>query len=794
MRISIHWLRQYVDIHESPEELADMLTMLGFEAEVITDLSGITGVVTARIESVDKHPNADKLHLCQVTDGTETFSIVCGAPNVAAGQIVPLAKIDAKLPGDFVIKKAKIRGEVSFGMLCSERELGISDRHEGILILPSDISLGQDIVDVLRDQVSALELDITPNRPDTLSYIGIAREIAAKTNRTLHLPEIPSIEPETTDESIQVILDAPDGCPRYLAGIVTGLKVGPSPDWMVKHLEAAGQRSINNLVDISNYVLLELGHPTHIFDLDRFGSREVLVRFAQAGETFKTLDGDYHRLNSDHLLITNGKTPVALAGIMGGENSAVTDSTTAVLIESAYFDPVTIRKGSKSLGMLTEASRRFERGADPEAVVTAFYRIVDLLRRYADGTLASEVVDAYPNPITVNNIVLRKSETEHVTGLNLSDQQIESLLRGIHVAMEVREPGQWLCTPPSFRPDLTREIDLIEEVVRLYGYDQVEASHAYQGLFQAGLADPQAYLSIVRRVFNGLGFYECYNNSLVSAKIAHFNHQPPVSVMNPLTEQMTHVRTSLFPGLLANLQTNFNFGKNDVQLFEVGNIHLQPDPGFKGIKHQLQVCGVLTGKFRATHVHDTKEFLHNFFTGKGLVQTALQELTGEGIEFIPTESQELNPGFDLRLGDQIVGQYGEISNDLLHLVNCKTGAPVFGFTFYIETLAPRIEQTKKYHPVNPFPGIERDLNFVVDAQRYAGELETVIREKGGTWLKSITPMDVFTHASLGPGKKSILFRLFFQSDSKTLEDSEVNPIIDRIIKFADKEIGAKLRS
>ncbi|NOZ74827.1 MAG: phenylalanine--tRNA ligase subunit beta, partial [FCB group bacterium] len=410
MRISINWLRQYVDIQESPEELAEMLTLLGFEAEIVTDLSTISGVITARIRSVEKHPNADKLHLCQVDDGEETLSIVCGAPNVAAGQMVPLAKIGAILPGGFKIKKAKIRGEVSFGMLCSERELGISDQHEGILILPATTEPGLPISEILNPIVAALELDITPNRPDALSHIGIAREIAAKTGRELRLPDYASIPPASTDEMLRITLDAPEGCPRYLAGIVSNVQVGPSPEWMVRHLEAAGQRSINNLVDISNYVLLEMGHPTHIFDLDRFGSREVLVRFATAGEKFKTLDEVEHVLNTHHLLITNGKTPVALAGIMGGEDSAVTESTRTVLIESAYFDPVTIRKGSKSLGLLTEASRRFERGADPDGVAPAFYRIVSLLQQYAGGTLVSDVVDAYPNPLTMKPIRLRRSE------------------------------------------------------------------------------------------------------------------------------------------------------------------------------------------------------------------------------------------------------------------------------------------------------------------------------------------------------------------------------------------------
>ncbi|MFC1785197.1 phenylalanine--tRNA ligase subunit beta, partial [Candidatus Neomarinimicrobiota bacterium] len=374
MILSINWLRQYVDIKESTQELADMLTMVGFEAEIDTDLSNLKKIVTAKVESVAKHPNADKLSICQVNDGDEIVSVVCGAPNVEAGQKVVFAKVGAILPGNFEIRKAKIRGEVSFGMICAEDELGISEEHEGIMVLSDITEIGLPASDILNEKYAALELDITPNRPDALSHYGIAREIALKTNRKLKFPEVKEIKPVGTKEKITINISDPDGCPRYIAGVVDNIKIGPSPNWMKELLESAGQRSINNVVDISNFVLLEMGHPTHIFDYAQLPTNTIGVRRATKGESFVTLDEEVHTLDKRHLLITDGKKPVALAGIMGGLGSAVYDDTKKVLIESAYFDPITIRIGSKSLGMLTESSRRFERGADPDGAVTAFWR------------------------------------------------------------------------------------------------------------------------------------------------------------------------------------------------------------------------------------------------------------------------------------------------------------------------------------------------------------------------------------------------------------------------------------
>jgi len=434
MIVSIPWLRQYVQIEESAEKAGEILTMLGHEAESVSDFSSMENIVTAKIIDLAPHPNADKLKICTVDCGTETLSIVCGAPNVAEGQVVPLARIGAILPGDFKIKKSKIRGEVSMGMLCSERELNISEDHEGLYILPENTQPGLPIGDILSERFNSIELDITPNRPDALSHYGIARDYAAKTNKKLKALEgISGNNPEKPTRKVKITIDDPVGCPRYIAGVVENVTVGPSPKWMIELLESAGQRSINNIVDISNYVLLEMGHPTHIFDFNEISTGEVLIRRAVKGEKFTTLDEIEHNLEDHHLLITNGGDPVALAGVMGGLNSAVADDTTTVLIESAYFDPVTIRKSSKSLGMLTEASRRFERGADPEAAMTAFWRIVSLLNEYAGGKLVSDVVDAYPTIIDPAVVILRYEEIINTAGFEIDKSFIEEKLQALRI-------------------------------------------------------------------------------------------------------------------------------------------------------------------------------------------------------------------------------------------------------------------------------------------------------------------------------------------------------------------------
>ncbi len=794
MRLSINWLRQYVDIKESLQELADTLTMLGFEAEITTDLSNLSNIVTAKVESVEKHPNADKLSLCQVNDGKETVSVVCGAPNVEAGQKVVFAKVGAILPGDFEIKKAKIRGEVSFGMICAEDELGISENHEGIMVLADNTKIGLPIGNVLNEKYAALELDITPNRPDALSHYGIAREIALKTNRKLKFPEVKKINPVGTKEQITVNISDPDGCPRYIAGVVDNIQIGPSPTWMKELLESAGQRSINNVVDISNFVLLEMGHPTHMFDIAQIPTNTIGVRRATKGEKFVTLDEEEHTLSSYHLLITDGEKPIALAGIMGGLGSAVYDDTKKILIESAYFDPITIRKGSKSLGMLTESSRRFERGADPDGAVIAFWRIVSLLQEYANGELVSEMVDTYPKKIKSPKIRLRKTELDIVAGCEISDKFIESALAGLNIEWKNITSGIWDCVPPSFRPDIEQEVDLIEEIIRVYGYNNVPVSTRYGSLFNYSNPDPQANISTVIHSFAGMGFNQCYNNSLLSKEDAKLSGENPVKTINPLSENLSDLRTSLLPGLLKNIDFNIKNGNKNLQLFEIGQVHLQKGKSYKDIIEKSQLSGVVYGLSRKASIHAEEGGQQSFFSLKGYLDNFFKAILNTAAEYTESTHTEYEKCFTISVNNKNIGFTGIVKSGLLKRLQLDIDNDVFGFQIDTDSLLELLDKPVLYKHISKYPTVERDLNFVIAESIKAGAIVDKILSMGISQLKSITPTNIFRHESIGENNKSIVYNLIFQDDTKTLEDKDVNSIIDEIISIIKVNYNAKLRA
>lgn len=793
MQISIHWLKRYVDIHETPEELAEMLTILGFEAEDGIDVSSINNVVTAHVITVDKHPNADKLKICTVDDGTETYQVICGAPNVRPGLNVLLARIGAEFSDGFKIKKAKLRGVESFGMLCSEKELNLSDDHSGIMELPEQVEPGIPFQQYYNGQLASIELDITPNRPDTLSHYGIAREIAIKTGRELR--PFSTYEPKiikNAEEQVEVVIDDPNGCPRYIAGVVKNVAMGPSPDWMVHCLTSAGQRSINNVVDISNFVLLEMGHPTHIFDYRLIPSKVIGVRRAKEGQIFTTLDEEEHKLNSEHLLITDGENPIALAGIMGGLNTAVKDDTNTILIESAYFDPITIRKGSKSLGMLTEASRRFERGADIDGAYTAFWRVVELLEEYAGGELASEVVDNYAKQLRRPAIQLRKDRAQSLLGFDFSDTFIEDTMDRLGVQIQKSETGKWSCIPPTFRPDLEREIDLIEEIVRIHGYDQIPDNLNFSSLYPEEEPDSTSKLKDVFNILKGFGFQQCYNNSLQSLKVAGLSGATPVETINPLGEQMAVLRTCLFPGLLQNLEYNSNVGQKDIMLFEYGQIHHQEGEGFENIVETSLIAGVTSGLYAKKDVHSNRDISQDLFLLKGSITALIKSLLGVNPNYRSTQSVALKNAFEIFVNNTSIGKIGHISDTYIKELGIDVKS-INGFEFFVTPLLELLSAPTYYHRVSPYPQIKRDLNFIFDEATAAQDIINAIRAKEFEHLISIVPANVFRHESLGFGKKSIVFNFTFQHDARTLEDTEVNSVINEIISVVKSGFDGKLR-
>lgn len=794
MRISIEWLKEFVDLKETPDALADMLSMLGFESEVAHDFSSLTNVVVGKVVTAKKHPNADRLKLCTVNDGRNTLSVVCGAPNVDAGQTIVFARVGAVLPGDFVISKAKIRGEESRGMICSERELGISDEHDGIMVLPKTLKVGKLIQPHLDKMYSALELDLTPNRPDGFSHYGIAREVALKTRRKLKNISVKRLNAKSKDVHTiaKVTIEDATDCPRYMGAVLNNVTVGPSPDWMIERLKAAGQRSINNLVDISNYVLLEMGHPTHIFDFDMIPSNTIAIRRVKNDKTITTLDEEKRNLSKQQLLITDGKKPIALAGIMGGLESAVQDKTNTVFVESAYFDPVTIRKGSKELGLLTEASRRFERGADVNAVETALWRVINLLQEHAGGELIPGIIDEYPGKFKQKSISMRRNELDLFAGCKISDREVKMILNGLNIKHE-KKKDHWKCTPPSFRPDLEREADLIEEIIRVYGYDNIPSATNYASSYLLEHPDPEQPLEDLRNLFSAFGYQECQSNTLQSEHWTTIHGKKSIAMMNPLTEHMTHMRTDLLPGLLEALDFNIKNGSPDLYLFELGNVFIQEKKGLSGMKEIPLVCGLVHGNRVSLSAHEPAKTT-TVFTVMGHMDRLCMAMDTSTPTFEMVEIKGYQQAFTVCVEKEEIGVLGMVDPIFVKDLGLEIDQPVHCFSLETNKLIPLLTNQQKFAPINVYPIVERDVDFVFSEEVETGVVSQKILKQNYPNLNEVFPIDIFRHKSVGSDHKSVTFHFRFQHPDKTLEDKEVSSVINKIKRLVLSDFDAKLRS
>ncbi len=788
MRISIPWLTKYVEIQQSAEELADMLTMLGLEAET-PKKPLFTGIVVGHVLEADKHPNADRLKLCIVHDGKAKFQVVCGAPNVAAGQKVPFAKVGAVLGDNFKIAKAKIRGEHSYGMICSERELGISDENEGILVLRDGAKVGEDFAEHINSSQQYLDIDLTPNRPDCMSHVGVSREIAVKIQKKLNYESARprSYKQNEAEKNISIKIDDKDCCPRYIAGIVHNIDVKPSPDWLVVDLESAGQRSINNIVDISNYVLLEMGHPTHIFDYDKISTKTVGIRNAKKGEIITTLDEKKRKLTNE-LVITDGKKPIALAGVMGGIESAVTDKTQNVLIESAYFDPVTIRRGSKSLGLSTEASKRFERGADPEGAESAFWRVIELLEELAGGEWVPGINDAYPKKIDQPTIALTREKVDILSGCTFSDAFVKKTLSDLSILVKKDGKGGWMCTPPSFRPDLEREIDIIEELCRIHGYEKIQTRFHFSGIYDIKDVDPNEGHSFIANHLSSVGLRQCFVNSLTNESMSKMESLKSVQMKNPQNENMSHLRTSLYPGLLEIVKHNINNGNNSLALFEIGTDYSKSKNKYN---EEERLTAVFHGNRIEKNVHGENE-PYSVFSVKGIVQSLLDAAKLTNITFETADLPFYTRSLVIKNVGNHIGSMGQLSGKLIELLDLDSDH-VFGFNLDLHPLTLGIKNVTSYESIIPFPIVDRDINFVLDERITSDDVINEIINSRESILISVEPVDIFKHESLGQNKKSVTFHFQFQCDSKTLEDSEINTVMNDITAIVRKKFNAKLR-
>ena len=790
MKVSLSWLKRFVDFDYSTSELADKLTMRGFESEVATDFSSLDHIVVGEVKSAEKHPDADKLKVCMVSDGKQTYNVVCGAPNVDKDQKIVFAKVGAVLPGDFKIGKAKIRGVESFGMICSERELGISEEHEGIMVLDDSCKVGAKIDTILGEAYNAIDIEITPDKAFALSHRGIAREIAAMTESKIKTPMEVVKATSKGKDIVKVVLDKKGGCTRYIAGTMTNLTVGPSPKWLADYLKSVGQKSINNLVDISNFMLLEIGHPTHVFDLKKLSKPAIEVKWAKKDEKFHALDEETYKLDTDHLIITDSVNTIALAGIIGGKDSAVSDSTTDVLIESAYFDPVVIRRGSKKLNLLSEASRRFERGADPDATLEAFYMIVGLMTEVAGGSLESIVADESTIDLTLHKVSLSEAKLLKYIGHKIDFKSVSFILDGLHIENKKTKAG-WDCIIPSFRHDVKHETDLIEEVLRCYGYENIQSSYSFSSQMQYA-NDAEQPLFELKQYLSSLGFNQCYNNSLQDLEEVKSFGINPVSVMNPSSERMNTLRTTLHHGLFENLDFNFKNGSSNTLIYEYGTVFEKKGDTLKDIEQVSNFSCLVHGNFYDKNVHfDSIE--NNFFLLKGVASNAFATLTKAKVKFIEDKHAYCDVFYRIVDGKKnTVGSIGVVSDSFLDKLDISHKTNVSILDINTSLFIEHFNHNIKVQDVVLYPIVNRDLNFKFDSNTNLGKVCAAIKSVNQSIMQDVFPVDIYK-SKKEDGKKNVLFKLSFQSVKKTLEDNDVNAVIAEIISVVTKKFNAKLR-
>ena len=815
MKVTLNWLKQYVDFNWSPAELTERLTMLGLEVEGVQKIAGaFDGIVVAQVVTRDKHPGADKLSLCRVHDGQGERQIVCGAQNFQAGDKVPLILPGASLPlkaGDkepFTIKVGKIRGVESHGMLCSHEELGIDPeaighkKEDGLLILRAEAKVGQPFGEYLGRTGSDVvyDLEVTPNRPDLNSVIGIAREIAALTGNPLRIPEVGSPKSEVRTESlVSVRLEAPELSPRYVARIIQGAKIGPSPAWLRDALEKVGIRSISNVVDVTNYVMLESGQPLHAFDYhllakDAAGRSTIIVRRAAAGEIFKTLDNQDRTLSPEMLLIADTQKGIALAGVMGGANTEINQATVDILIESAYFAPVNIRRTSKLLGLRSESSYRFERGADVGICDWASQRATQLILETAGGQLVSGVVDVQPQPPVAKQITLHFAKSKDLLGIGISHADQISYLNKLGLETVAQQPGECTFRIPTWRVDLKREVDLIEEVGRLYGVDKIPSTPPRGALGTNAFDTVYDQIGEVRRILTGLGLHEAQGQTLV-AKSEVRNQKPEeiVALANPLSADMDVLRPSLLPGLIHSLRHNVSRKNYDVALFEVGRVFTHVNGQ---TKENRSVAIAITGQralpFWSGNERDAKFDAYDL---KGLAEELLEQFGLRGIVFTKRAEATalLLESATVALGGKLpLGELGQLLPPLAKKYDLRDA--VFLAEFNLDLLIARRNPVKAFKPLPSFPASRRDVAMLVpEAVTHEAVLATVKQAKAAN-LESVELFDVFRGQGVPAGQKSLAYAFTYRAAEKTLTDAEVNTAHGKVLDSLKVQLQAELRA
>jgi phenylalanyl-tRNA synthetase beta chain len=807
MLVPLKWLGEFVDHGLSPEELAHALTMGGLEIDAVEHRFTWAGkVVTGKVLEVEPHPDADKLRLALVDTGSSQERIVCGAPNVRKGMVSALALVGADFGEGMVVKKAKIRGVESKGMLCSERELGLSDDHSGIMELDQSLKPGLDLIDALNLEDVVLEMSITPNRGDALSILGIARDLAAITGCPLTMPSIEMAEHQPPiEESATITVADSDACPRYVGRLVRGVNIGPSPLWMRDRLSASGVRPISNVVDVTNYVLMEVGQPLHGFDYARLAGGRIHVRVAEEGERFTTLDNQERKLEAGMLLICDGEKPVGLAGVMGGLNSEIEDDTEDVLIEAAFFNPLSIRRTSKRLGLSTEASYRFERGIDMEGCGLAADRAAQLMAQLAGGKVAAGALDIYPEPYQAAKLPLSVSRTAQYLGLPLSREQVVEPLERLGLTVESGgDPDYINVQPTAARTDLERPVDLTEEVARLVGFDNIPAKLPWAPLS----AMPRAWNQVVRErsrdLMCGLGFDEAINLSFAHPRFMERlrlaegdPRRLAVKLMNPLSEDQSVLRTTLLPGLLTACCRNVAFSVPDTALFEVGKVFWQRGNA-KQPQEPARLGGILCGLAAPVSWwsgEQTVALAH----ARGAVEYVLNGLGLKDLSFpMPGKTPPyFEPGSCCQVyqGKLLMGEMGRVHPKVAAAYDLDV--PVYAFELDFDLMVELAPAGKAYTPLPRYPEVVRDVAIVVDDGVGAGDMLALARaphsKKAKKWLAGVELFDLYRGKPLAKGQKSIAFRFRYRSPERTLTEDQVIPAHEEVVRELLERFQGTLR-
>ncbi len=798
MKISLKWLNDYIDLSGiSVDDICDKLSFAGLEIEEVIDhAKQFENFVVGYVKERKKHPNADKLSVCIVSDGTQDFNVVCGAPNVDAGQKIPFAKVGAVIPTNGMkLEKAKIRGEVSFGMICSERELGISDNHEGIMVLDSSAKEGTPLAEFLGMNDVVLDVAITPNRADALSHIGIARDLSAIYNKPLKYPEIELKEStkKSSDAASIEILDEVN-CPRYVGKVIMNVEIKESPEWMKRKLKSVGLRPISNVVDVSNYVLYEIGQPLHTFDLDNVADKKIIVRQANDKEKFVTLDSKERILSSSDLMICDGQKPVAIAGVMGGENSEITNATKNILIESAHFNPSSVRKTAKKLGLQTDASYRFERGSDPNVTVWTARRAAQLIQQTAGGEVYSGEIDVCPKPIVNKTTSVRFDRIQKVLGYKVENNEVRGILTRLGFEILLENEKELSLKIPTYRHDIEREIDIIEEVARIYGYEKIPDVSKISVVLEPKV-DQSAFNDKVRETLNSLGFFEIMTNSLLKDDVA-LKFGKAIKLMNPQNSEMSHLRPSMIPGFLQAISNNLKVNEKDLMFYEIGKVfehkHDNEIKDFSDFEENEHLIFGLSGKAVRTEWYE-KDRDYDFYDLKGNLLVFLNKYF-PGVRFsFEYKAADLTNDFSYEISCQnmIIGSAGRIKKQLTDLFDINQ--EVFICIFSLDNLKKVDVSKKAFKELLKYPKVYRDFAFVFDKKVESDSVVEIIQSAGSKLLHQIKLFDIFQSDSLGNDKKSMAFQLEYFDESKTLTEEEVDTEFRKAIKAVEQKFNAQLR-